>query len=968
MCDKSEQGTTIMTLIARPGLALLPIVFSLVVCALPALANDDGVVTLSPPSARVDPLDIVELDVVLDFAPSQVVRGGLTIQWDPSVFEFVSWDSTASTVGGEPVYTSPPVLNAATGTLFDARVGNATAELFTPGVMATLRLRALATASSCGSSIDVLPSASNPWLEWLTFNVLSPSYRRTRVAVGADVCSAPTLQKDVADLPGRCIGILPPGAGSTCPNLIPLDWDVGSMFGRLSVDPAIGVSAPLADHMARYCVYDRLPGRTSDCDALAERGGQVLPGLIIEPATMAAAVQGGDSLESLYKPALQAQFLEQAGQLTTPIDVSPSLRLAIIDTMRIQSSQQRNTGSTTMPLHGDALRRFASALMTGDVQVDAGIALPFNCFRPETCLALCGDTEGCVDDQGLQTGFLGSPESVARAIHDALVQWSADRPGARLVINASLGWLPQFNEGDDGPRAGYLALTDSLTEAACLGALVIVAAGNANSGPQGASGLLSPATESLTPAPDQATCNALGYSSPANYFGSVRPLVYPVGAVNAANEPLLARDGAEPPFVAFGDHASLLGPAIDGGQLPTLTGSSVASLVTAAAATAAWSVTPASSPQRVMAQVLDSAQPLDRDAELCLPGLTCDRPARRVTVCAAYRRACEEAGLSGCPVCPAPRPVQLAPGDTVLDDAELAVDLASTRTVDLAAVTPVGNVALDGCNPGGTYQLYQDPSLPRILNPCPHDQFHATLETPWATGQPEHQSCENCSMTERSPGKLLVEINGEFGTELDNPTLLEATLLCRQPGTSLVNAFRLPDTDAANPAQRGFAPGEQLLISNVPNDLCAGDDIRLSFRVDAGDADVDRPASLVQQLIVIRHDDDGDDVPDFRDNCTLAPNDHQRDTDGDGYGNACDADIAVPNDCVVNVVDLGTLRVAFFSTPGDANWNPDADFNGDAVINFIDLGAMRAAFFGRPGPSALTDQCGGALPNTGTGL
>ncbi|MEO1574667.1 MAG: thrombospondin type 3 repeat-containing protein, partial [Pseudomonadota bacterium] len=53
-------------------------------------------------------------------------------------------------------------------------------------------------------------------------------------------------------------------------------------------------------------------------------------------------------------------------------------------------------------------------------------------------------------------------------------------------------------------------------------------------------------------------------------------------------------------------------------------------------------------------------------------------------------------------------------------------------------------------------------------------------------------------------------------------------------------------------------------------------------------------------------DTDGDGVTDDLDNCTLAPNAAQRDSNGDGFGNVCDADL--DNDCIVNAVDLGLLR------------------------------------------------------------
>ena len=96
-------------------------------------------------------------------------------------------------------------------------------------------------------------------------------------------------------------------------------------------------------------------------------------------------------------------------------------------------------------------------------------------------------------------------------------------------------------------------------------------------------------------------------------------------------------------------------------------------------------------------------------------------------------------------------------------------------------------------------------------------------------------------------------------------------------------------------------------------------------------------------------DTDGDGVLDADDNCTLASNVEQIDSDADGFGNACDADLN--NDNIVNFADLGIFRLAFFGNPNSDNWNPDADFNGDGNVGFIDLGLMRTYFFGPPGPA-----------------
>ena len=83
-------------------------------------------------------------------------------------------------------------------------------------------------------------------------------------------------------------------------------------------------------------------------------------------------------------------------------------------------------------------------------------------------------------------------------------------------------------------------------------------------------------------------------------------------------------------------------------------------------------------------------------------------------------------------------------------------------------------------------------------------------------------------------------------------------------------------------------------------------------------------------------DGDADGIDDEVDNCLFDRHPDQRDTDGDGFGNACDADLN--NDGVVNVIDLGILRACFFTA------DPDADFDGNGVVNVVDLGIMRTAF------------------------
>ncbi len=127
--------------------------------------------------------------------------------------------------------------------------------------------------------------------------------------------------------------------------------------------------------------------------------------------------------------------------------------------------------------------------------------------------------------------------------------------------------------------------------------------------------------------------------------------------------------------------------------------------------------------------------------------------------------------------------------------------------------------------------------------------------------------------------------------------------------------------------------------------------------------DIDFPSSFAptgesyvvfgRQDTVTDTDDDG--VPNYLDNCTWIANPDQRDTNGDGLGNRCDADIN--NDCAVNFGDLAAFRILF----AGGSYDPDADFDGNGSIGFADLAVLKATFFRGelpgPGPAAPGHDC-----------
>jgi len=109
---------------------------------------------------------------------------------------------------------------------------------------------------------------------------------------------------------------------------------------------------------------------------------------------------------------------------------------------------------------------------------------------------------------------------------------------------------------------------------------------------------------------------------------------------------------------------------------------------------------------------------------------------------------------------------------------------------------------------------------------------------------------------------------------------------------------------------------------------------------------IDKGADEVNVL-----DSDGDGIKDDLDNCIQHSNVSQLDTDADGYGNRCDADLN--NSSTVNITDYSIFGSHFGSVVGDANYNPDADFNGSGSINITDYSIFGSLWAKPPGPSAL---------------
>ncbi len=101
-------------------------------------------------------------------------------------------------------------------------------------------------------------------------------------------------------------------------------------------------------------------------------------------------------------------------------------------------------------------------------------------------------------------------------------------------------------------------------------------------------------------------------------------------------------------------------------------------------------------------------------------------------------------------------------------------------------------------------------------------------------------------------------------------------------------------------------------------------------------------------------DRDRDGVLDSSDNCLFEPNPYQRDSDQDGFGNLCDADLS--GDGLVTTIDFPLFAAAFSSTSADANFDPNADFDGDGRVTTVDFVVFAERLGSEVGPGAVYES------------
>jgi len=243
------------------------------------------------------------------------------------------------------------------------------------------------------------------------------------------------------------------------------------------------------------------------------------------------------------------------------------------------------------------------------------------------------------------SGFLSD---LAFALHQANQDPDVGTTYARQVINLSLGWLPQFQQcTPQGRLAGPMKeIYSVLMNVHADGNLVIAAGGN-DVGSQGGTDFVLPAAW-WEKGPDW-PCDR---SSTAPVATDDK-VIFAVNAVDRDGAPVLRRGSTAPMFWAYGDHA-----VVETGGKPAytmaMTGTSVASVVVSAAATAAWSRNPSLSMGNLMEDLHACAgESVDGD-----PGMSW------IKVCEATGTACDKSTGSEPSVLPYDEAVSFASNAT----------------------------------------------------------------------------------------------------------------------------------------------------------------------------------------------------------------------------------------------------------------------------------------------------------------
>ncbi|WP_428263786.1 S8/S53 family peptidase [Haliangium sp.] len=633
------------------------------------------------------------------------------------------------------------------------------------------------------------------------------------------------------------VGVMPDDS-DTCPVPGPArggTWKTGRLFEQtLDTEPPDQPPPSVEGERARYCVYEW----SSPADAAPDLAPlEALRGSGLEldrdGHAMAPTAAGASNIitRMVWKRLRSAvhRHVDRVERLPGPAQGPDRIRVAVIDASPPGAGEERRDG---VPNDG----RLGHGMAVGMVAREFGCPLPLEPEAP--CVAQVVNYLGLPVVKGRKLdlehgGYSGHLSHLAISINSAVSDWVYHLENAapeerhnRLIINLSVGWDPDFGGAvETSPRElrpAIRAVYKALTRAACRGALVIVAAGNAPGGPDPSGGPMYPAGWETEFAPDRAQCEQ--YVAQANSDGRrrysewlareasrgrrvfaptgvYRPLVHAVGAVRADDRPIvLTRAGGRPRLAAVGahvvaptwTHGGQQAPDEDSGPTEVLTGTSMAAAVVSGVAASVWAYRPELSPAEVMDIVYSSGVALNRGAEFYLAGSGAAPRIRRVSQCRALAKACAK-GDGHCPRRRGRRPggkPPMAHCKTLAAYAgklpEFAVTNSLPATVSVTRRSARGLVHRLRPIPLCQHKAFVTDRKRYPDTVCPYRQYYSWLRRPGGGPQPYDHGCPACGAEVHSSvaaagtgattytATLLIAVNDELNpaAEIVNPTLI----------------------------------------------------------------------------------------------------------------------------------------------------------------------------------------------------
>lgn len=480
---------------------------------------------------------------------------------------------------------------------------------------------------------------------------------------------------------------------------------------------------------------------------------------------MALAARG-DELHETVGPVLAEHFRIQARGSSVPLAGPANVRLTFVD------GQPTGEGVPSTPppgsQHGYTLAHLAREVLCSTegpcaVTIASRRALHYDNFHSKKELQPLPASEA---------GHLGLVSDLASAIVAEVLHWRQTGGPRHLILNLSLGWDGELlhklkpdlaTHKASALEPSVLAVYKALQFARKRGVLVIAAAGNRRGGQKKSGWPLLPAAWELRR---------------PSFFPFVfgRKPVYAVGGVDGQRLPLSnARSGGIPRRVAYGDHA--VAQVGDGEYTAIYTGSSVSTAVVSSAAAAVWQLRPGLRPAEVLRLVSRSDDRLDIRADFYawrklwpLSWLLPAPEARRVSLCAAVRRACADAAQ-----CPS-----LAAAPKCRDDVSDQSPALSPRFPTITRTRRPQPYPSEPLEASFIPPCESDLRLSTLGGgmsdpPCLINRFVSVATGPWTLPQPEDDPCSGCSLIQ--PPRLQAALDGDSDAEASpDPVLYDLKL------------------------------------------------------------------------------------------------------------------------------------------------------------------------------------------------